>query len=113
MTQSRRPETSALDALFVQAREAQPPVPDGLMARVIEDAMQELPRPVRPSVWRQMLGSLGGWPAVAGLAMTACVGVWAGGVLSEDLVWTLGPTEEAALEFDAGLGAFDMLLVDG
>ena len=71
------------------------------------------PKPNRPSIWKQVLGTLGGWPAMAGLAMTACIGIWAGGVLSDDLIWTFGLSESAALETGSDLGAFDLLLVDG
>ncbi|MCK0150649.1 hypothetical protein MWU54_11475 [Marivita sp. S6314] len=113
MTQSRPPEETTLDAMLARARDTETRVPDGLMTRVLEDAIREMPKPEKASVWRYLLGALGGWPAVAGLAMTACVGVWAGGVLSDDLVWTLGLTEDASLGFGADLGAFDMLLVDG
>lgn len=50
---------------------------------------------------------------MAGLAMTACVGVWAGGVLTDDLMTALSPVDAAGLDLGAGLGAFDLLLVDG
>lgn len=112
MTQSKPPFDDPLEAAFAEARRM-PPLPDGLLARVIADAGAELPRPVRPPLWRQIFGTLGGWPAMAGLAMTACVGIWAGGALTDDLMLALTPLDAAALDFGAGLGAFDLLLVDG
>jgi hypothetical protein len=45
--------------------------------------------------------------------MTACVGVWVGGTLTDDLMLSLTPLDEATLDIGAGLGAFDLLLVDG
>lgn len=83
------------------------------MARVLADAAAEMPMPERLPLWRQIFGTLGGWPAVAGLAMTACVGVWMGGALTDDLMYTLTPVDGVALDIGPGLGAFDMLLVDG
>lgn len=113
MTQSKPPFDDPLEAAFAEARQTMPPLPDGLMARVLADAAAEMPRPVRQPWWRQIFGTLGGWPAVAGLAMTACVGVWVGGTLTDDLMLSLTPLDEATLDIGAGLGAFDLLLVDG
>lgn len=114
MTQSQPPLEDALDAAFRQAQAAPPAVPDALMARVMADAVAAMPKkPARPPIWRQLLGTLGGWPAMAGLAMTACVGVWVGGALSDDLITVFGLSESAALETGSDLGAFDLLLVDG
>jgi hypothetical protein len=113
MTQSRPPFDDALDAAFQQARETPPPVPESLMDRVVADAIAAMPQADRTPFWKQLLGMLGGWPAMAGLAMTACVGIWAGGVLSDDLISTFGISESAAFETGSDLGAFDLLLVDG
>ncbi|MGJ8604541.1 MAG: hypothetical protein ACSHXH_10485 [Marivita sp.] len=113
MTQSKPPFDDPLDAVFADARRTPPAVPDDLMARVIADAMAEMPLKTKVSPWGHILGPLGGWPAIAGLAMTACVGVWAGGTLTDDLMMTLSPTESALVETGTGLGAFDLLLVDG
>lgn len=112
MTQSRPPVDDALEAAFAQARET-PPVPEALMARVMADAVAAMPKPVRQPIWKQILGTLGGWPAMAGLAMTACVGIWAGGVLSDDLITVFGLSESLAFETGSELSAFDLLLVDG
>lgn len=113
MTQSKPPFDDPLEAAFAEARQTMPPLPDGLMARVLADAAAEVPRPIRQPLWRQVFGILGGWPAVAGLAMTACVGIWVGGTLTDDLIYALTPLDEATLDIGSGLGAFDMLLVDG
>ncbi|SHH93516.1 hypothetical protein SAMN05443551_3652 [Marivita hallyeonensis] len=83
------------------------------MARVLDDALAEMPTPARGSLWRQVLGALGGWPAAAGLAATACVGLWVGGVMSEEFIVTLGIFEGASLDVGSDFGAFDLLLVDG
>jgi hypothetical protein len=36
-----------------------------------------------------------------------------GGALTDDLMYTLTPVDGVALDIGPGLGAFDMLLVDG
>lgn len=113
MTQSRPPIDDLLESAFADARQAPPSLPDGLMARVMADAEAHLPEPDAQPLWRQIFGTLGGWPAMAGLAMTACVGIWAGGALTDDLMLTVFPTQGATLDVGAGLGAFDLLLVDG
>jgi|SRR6056297_540602 len=113
MTRSRPPEDDPLEAAFAEARHASIDLPDGLMARVMSDAMAELPVPDSRPFWKQVFGTLGGWPAMAGLAMTACVGIWAGGALTDDLMLSLVPLDSAALDTGTGLGTFDLLLVDG
>lgn len=113
MTQSRPPTDDLLEAAFADARHAVPDLPEGLMERILSDAMAEMPVTNKQPLWRQVIGTLGGWPAMAGLAMTACVGVWAGGTLTDDLMLGLTPLDSAAFETGAGLGAFDLLLVDG
>ena len=113
MTQSRPPEENPLDAAFAEARRTPPEVPADLMARVMADAMAEMPVPERQPFWKQVIGTLGGWPAMAGLAATACVGLWVGGALTDDLMLSLSPLDSAALDTGIGLGAFDLLLVDG
>lgn len=113
MTQSKPPFDDPFEAAFAEARQSTPAPPEGLVARVMADAMTEMPKPARHPLWRQVFGTLGGWPAMAGLAMTACVGIWAGGVLTDDLMLALTPLDSAALDTGLGLGAFDLLLVDG
>ena len=113
MTQSKPPFEDPLDQAFIEARQVTPDLPEGLMARVMADAVAEMPKPDRQPYWRQVFGALGGWPAMAGLAMTACVGIWAGGALTDDLMFALSPVDSASFDADTGLGAFDLLLVDG
>lgn len=113
MTQPRTPEDDALEAAFSLMSATPPDVPDALLKRVMADAMAEMPKPDRVPIWRNVLGTLGGWPAIAGLTATACVGVWMGGVLTDDLIVAFGLTDSAALEMGGDLGAFDLLLVDG
>lgn len=113
MTQSRPPETDPLEVAFAEARQSPVDVPEGLKARIVADAIAELPIPERQPFWKQVFGTLGGWPAMAGLAITACVGIWAGGALTDDLMLALVPLDSAALDTGTGLGAFDFLLVDG
>jgi len=113
MTQSRPPEDTALDADLAAMRDAPPGVSEALMAKVMADAMSEMPKAVRAPLWRQILTTLGGWPAMAGLAATAGVGIWAGGVLSDDVLLPAAATDSAALDIGEGLGAFDLLLVEG
>ena len=113
MTQSRPPFDDPIEAAFAEARRTTPAVPDDLMARVMADAVAEMPLKTKASPWGQFIKTLGGWPAMAGLAMTACVGVWAGGTLSDDLMMALTPLESASFDTGMGLGAFDLLLVDG
>ena len=113
MTQSRPPDENTLEAVFADARRSVPELPDGLLDRVMVDALAQMPEPKRGSPWRHVLSALGGWPAMAGLAATACVGIWAGGTLVDELVPGLTPLDSAAFETGTGLGAFDLLLVDG
>lgn len=113
MTQPGFPEDDALDAEFSRLRTTPPDVPDALMTRVMADAMSELPRPEPAPIWQNVLRTLGGWPAVAGLAATACVGLWAGGVLTNDMIAVFGLDDTASLGLGSDLGAFDLLLLDG
>jgi hypothetical protein len=113
MTQPRSPEDNALEDAFSELRTMPPDVPDALMDRVMADAIAQMPRSKRRPVWQNVLRTLGGWPAVAGLAATACVGVWMGGVLTDDLIVAFGLADSASLEMGRDLGAFDLLLLDG
>tara|TARA_R110000737_G_scaffold156641_2_gene185330 strand:- start:449 stop:880 length:432 start_codon:yes stop_codon:yes gene_type:complete len=84
-----------LDALFAQARtEAhgeQMALPEALSARILADADSVLAEqaaqtqvrrarqaPVRSGFWRQLLTSIGGTPALAGLAVATVAGIWVG-----------------------------------
>lgn len=111
-----------LDQLLDQARAAPKDWPDGsnvsddFMARVMADAAAEMPRRgaipdrARPGVIGAMIGAIGGWTAVSGLAAATVAGVYIG-VASPDAlnaVWSgdglsvsLYPDFES---FDTGFG---------
>jgi hypothetical protein len=77
------PNDDMLDDLFAQARGTSPVPGDALMARVIADADAVQPRAVaapvaRPGLMMRMLDTIGGWPAVSGLAMATVAGIWVG-----------------------------------
>lgn len=113
MTQPNPPENDSLEAAFSDMKTVTPDLPDGLMARVMADAVAQMPKPKKTPMWRHVISTLGGWPAVGGLVATACVGVVVGGVLTDDLVVALGYAQSASLDIGGGLGGFDLLLVDG
>ena len=84
-------QDSDLDAFFAAAKTEAPRVSDDLMARVMADAMAEMPRaaepaaevvppaPARTSGWLSgVLDVIGGWPAAGGLLTAGLVGVWIG-----------------------------------
>ena len=76
------PDDRMLDDLFAQARAQAPQPSDALMARVLADAAAQS-TPVRSSVrqpgfWARLSDTLGGWPALGGLAAATVAGVWVG-----------------------------------
>ena len=93
-------EEGLLAPWFDAARDAEP-LPDGdWMARMEALALAEQPsaRPVpetraaaRRGGWRDILGGLGGWPAMAGLAAACAAGVWIGVAAPEGSMSTLLP----------------------
>lgn len=80
--------SDTIDALFAQAKDQTPPVPDALMARMLADAAAMQPRPasdVRPVVapasgglFGPIWAALGGWAGAGSLAAAAAAGVWIG-----------------------------------
>ncbi|MRH19502.1 dihydroorotate dehydrogenase [Rhodovulum strictum] len=77
-----------LEALFSAARTDRPEPSAALLARVMADAMAEAEaraapapapraRPTRGGLAR-ILGLIGGWPAMGGLATAGLMGVWIG-----------------------------------
>lgn len=79
----KMPDDAGLQVLFDAAREARPSPSDDLMARIVADAADEQPDPAmsraaQPSVFRQILDALGGWPALGGLVTAAATGVYIG-----------------------------------
>lgn len=76
-------ENDLLDDLFKEARVDNPGPSDDLMARVLADAaaLQPVPTAPRieaPSLWARALGSIGGWPALSGVAAAGIAGLWIG-----------------------------------
>ena len=96
MTDKRMTEGADLAPWF-EAGRAEPPAPTGdWLARMETMALAEQPAPAPPMPmraaaprggWlREMLGQLGGWPALAGLAAACVTGVWLGAAAPAD--WT-------------------------
>lgn len=75
-----------LKSFFDAAHSNAPQPSDDLMARILADAALHQPvptqpmthTPVRPGLRERVLGVLGGWRAVAGLATATVAGVWIG-----------------------------------
>ncbi|WP_205910832.1 hypothetical protein [Paroceanicella profunda] len=78
-----------LDALFAEARRAEPGPSEAFYARILADAAEVAaaraapPRPVAaaapgPDLLARIAGLFGGWRAVAGLAACAALGFWVG-----------------------------------
>ncbi|MCB1407356.1 MAG: hypothetical protein KDK01_14160 [Rhodobacteraceae bacterium] len=124
MTQDRKTDLSpqrpiaavddaALDALFAETRNTRPdPVPAGLQARLLADALAARPKPAeRPMArgWLARIGVLlseiGGAPGLTGVGAAGLAGLWIGfsgpGVTGDlvDQVWqgaaSLSPTVSA------------------
>ncbi|WP_223420731.1 hypothetical protein [Tateyamaria pelophila] len=91
------------------------PVPDAppeLMARVLADAEHLLPQPggvpVQMPLWRQVVGGLGGWGALGGLAVAGvtglAIGLGAFDAAGIDALWSIAPLDE--YDSQASLTAF-------
>lgn len=82
----KQQEFGELEAFFDAARKATPDPDAALMARILDDALVEqaerakviAPARRQESVLRQLLRSIGGWPALTGLAAATIAGVWIG-----------------------------------
>lgn len=99
-------DMSNLDNLLALAR-SQPPQPSGrLMDQVAVDSVAYLVEKTpfddvpttRPGWVRQVLQSLGGWPAIGGLATATCAGIWLG----------IYPPQPVALAAETFLGVEDV-----
>jgi hypothetical protein len=99
-------DMDALDDILSGLRRETPAPSDALMARVLADAQAELasgaqvtePNTDKPDGFGAMLLSvIGGWRAVAGLAMATIAGVWIGFAgpdgVSDNLAVLLWPDE--------------------
>lgn len=124
-------DVAGLEPYFQAARsEVLPGVSSDLLTRIMADADREAalrtaradhPRPA-PG-WpirlgqslRDLFDSLGGWPATAGLAATAVVGVWIGYSPPTALNGLLGSTDLSDVYSSpaAILAGYDAFLVDG
>ncbi|MEX0347863.1 MAG: hypothetical protein AB3N15_00425 [Paracoccaceae bacterium] len=75
-----------LEAFFAAARDRRDDMPDGLAARMMDDAdrIQQdhlvVTDPVRsrPCLWDQLQSLLGGWAGMGGLVAASAAGVWIG-----------------------------------
>lgn len=78
-------KTDAIAAPYLAAaRRADSALPAGLRARILADAAavreaRHRPRSApQPPIWRQLLGIIGGVPALGGLAAACAAGIWLG-----------------------------------
>ncbi|ASM72852.1 hypothetical protein SULPSESMR1_02049 [Pseudosulfitobacter pseudonitzschiae] len=59
-----------------------PPVPDALMARVLDAGLAAQPAPggfaAPVPLWQRLTRMLGGWQGMGGLAVATCAGFWIG-----------------------------------
>ncbi|MGR3571983.1 hypothetical protein [Brevirhabdus sp.] len=123
-----------LERLLDAARDAPPDPGADLMARVLADARRLQPRPAEGGQMavhagrggatvgarargrlRDFLGTLGGWPAVAGLGAVALTGLWLGVSPPAALDQASAPyfsTVELLADDDVLYG-FDVLLAEG
>lgn len=102
--------------------EAVPGVPDDLMARILADAAAAQPRPVEavvrpaPGLIETFLAALGGWPAAAGLAVVAGMGVFVG-YSPPDVLTNAFEATSLLGSFEDGTGSmlagYDAFLEDG
>lgn len=126
MAENDRKPDLELEAFFEAERNAAPEAEADLLARVLADAYAEQDAiaptaPARPAFrqnggWmRGLYDALGGWPAMAGLATAAVVGVWIGfnppsaldGISLALMDSSYGPT------MNTSLPEFDLTLADG
>ena len=109
--------TARLDAEFAAARRTPPEPSHDLMARVLADALSHQPQPniarpvapVRAGFGARILGFLGGWAAIGGLATATIVGFWIG-INPPDMIETpanaLFAQNDTLAQVDADLDGF-------
>ncbi len=115
-------EPDALDALFAQARTTDLQPTDGLLVRIMADAVQVTqqrqqqavasPASVRSrGLLSGLVAALGGWPAMGGLAMATATGLYIGVAPPDSLtaigqaVW--GETVTVSLDDPLGLSGLE------
>jgi hypothetical protein len=72
-----KPDTDMLETLFQDARATPPAMPDGLMDRIMADAVAQQPK-AKSGGWRAIWQAIGGAPAFGGLVTATAVGFWIG-----------------------------------
>ena len=72
-----KPDTDMLETLFQDARAAPPALPDGLLDRIMADALAQQSN-ARSRGWRGIWQAIGGAPAFGGLVAATAVGFWIG-----------------------------------
>ncbi|MCV6824977.1 MULTISPECIES: hypothetical protein [Halocynthiibacter] len=110
-----------LDGFFAAEKQAVNEPSTDFMARVLRDAedIQDAFAPQAPSpkpkpIWEALIGAIGGWRSVAGLATATIVGVWIGVSPPESLdglasfVWS-----EDAVSYAEYLPNYDYTLLEG
>ncbi|MGC3939455.1 hypothetical protein ACOTTU_16745 [Roseobacter sp. EG26] len=83
MTPHDDDDMTQVDRLLKAARDGEPDLPSGLMARVLADADAIQSQPARPPMparplWARLSEALGGWQGMGGLVAATCAGVWIG-----------------------------------
>ncbi|PIE11054.1 MAG: hypothetical protein CSA72_06075 [Rhodobacterales bacterium] len=79
-----RTDMDQLDALFAEiAEEPAPEMSETLSARIMGDALREMPTPLEPapaprSLWESIRAAVGGWPSLGGMAVAGVAGLWIG-----------------------------------
>lgn len=118
-------DDTMLDDLFATAAADPGGAPSaGLMARVMQDAetqqaalaAQTVASVPRESFWRGLLGMLGGWPSLGGVAMAGVAGVWIGvaagpsvmqGDLATNLIFSSADVYLSDLDDSFAIGLLD------
>lgn len=108
-----------LDAVFSAARGEPIALSDTAMDQVMAAAIAELEDDtkqvsVKPvSWWRELVQTLGGWPAMGGLATAAMVGVWIGVSPPTALEGMTTVFDTDTSEFEFWSNDFDLILSEG
>lgn len=116
MTDKLQRDDGPLAPWFDAARDAAPRPSGDWLARMEVLALEEQPaaRPetvaaTRRPWWRDALGQLGGWPALAGLAAACVAGVWLGAAAPPD--WTGTAQADGAISAAEPASAYDYAML--
>ncbi len=120
MTDKRKAEEGGLGPWFDAGR-AEAPAPSGdWLARMEAMALEEQPAPrsaeapvarAPRSRLREMLAALGGWPAMAGLAVACATGIWFGAAAPSGLPDWLPVSGEDAITALEPASGFDYAML--